>query len=723
MKNFLIQYLNGALILAGSFVVFGFLRHSYADTSDAVFEMEAINVTTKRIQRVDQFGLGPVEYLDEDELQRTVQSTLGETLSWQPGVSSNYFSAGASRPVIRGFEGYRVRLLQDGIGTLDISETSPDHGVALEPLLIREVDIHRGPGALLFGNQAIGGAVNARSRLLANERPDKTVSGAFETRYETISDGTSASGYVEVGADAFVINAVGAVRQLNDYEIPGKARTDIYEQEVMPRRDVPNVGSVPVVNPEGVMPNSFYESVSRGIGISWLPESLPVQLGFAYSRYDSEYGLPYQFVNVTELFGDSALDMAHERFDFDVRIEPGYKWLTSIHFHGGYGDYNHIENIIGKGSRDAGENRDEARFDQHAIEGRIDFFHEPSDWLEGVIGVQSQRQDLYSWYLLVIDPFGSFRIPRDLESENMGFYLLETASFKFLKVQTGIRYEIQSLRDNPSEQFARGDDSFSTATNFTWTTRKIGFLEELSVTPSISYVQRIPTVTERLAFWPNPAILRFLRGGDLDGNPLKNEESLGLELGIEARRRNSSARLNVYHYDYANFVFLQDVADTVGNVAEYTEREATFYGYEAEVSAWKTYDSGTTLTLTVMSDYVHARNETDSQPLPRIPPRRVGGRVELSSESWTLGADLRYAFEQQRVQPAGGAVLPEYETNAYTEVNFDANRDFKIKGATLTGFLKANNLLDVERRIHSSFVKDVAPLPGRSFTVGLRCAF
>lgn len=734
------MYVSSASMQKVCVVFLGVLAFSVTRAQDApfesdradeeVYELSPIVVNAAPEWEIDTYAIGKVDLIDEQELSRIAQASLGETLAWQPGVSSTYFSPGASRPVIRGFEGYRVRVLQDSIGTLDVSDSSPDHAVALEPLLIREIEIHRGPSALLFGNSAIGGAVNSKSRLIAESHPYETVSGSFESRYDTASEGKSVAGHAEIAVKRFVFNIGGALRDSDDYEIPGSARTDEYDASfpggVVVNPPTPGDPAVPVENPSGTLPNTFHESQSGAVGVTWLPDNAPLIVGTAYSRYDSEYGIPYQYSgSPADLFGYSSLDVEHERYDFDAKLSLETAWLSRLHLHAGYAEYSHRELFDGRG-KDSDKSFEDTRFDQNSFEARMDWYHEPTDWLQGVAGVHVQQIDLEEASFLTAPPSQASRFFRELETDNVGFFLLETISLAEFRSQVGLRYETQEITNDIGGIDDDREESFSGSFNVTWFRENVLGLDSLSITPAVSYVERLPTAVERFGFWPNPAIQRFIIGGDLGFNgepPLDNEESLGGELGFEARNGPVTGRLNLYYYDYENFVFLQDISGFIGNAAQFVQKEATFYGFEAEVSTWIQLDGGATVTFTGMADHVRGKNDTDDLDLPRIPPWRVGGRVQIEKDVWVVGMDVRHAFEQDKVQEQTGAALPEFETDAYTEVNLDASYTFALKDATLDAFFMLNNLFDEERRLHTSFLKDVAPLPGRSLSIGMRYSF
>lgn len=720
------QILRPEAVLAG-LVLLAAGRLAEGAEEAATYDLETQVVVAQPSTRIDEFSIVSVDYVDAADLQRLAQSTLGETLAWRPGMSSSYYGPGASRPIIRGLEGYRVRLLQDGVGTLDVSDSSPDHGVALEPLLVREIDIHRGPSALLFGNAAIGGAVNARSRLLADERPDSGVGGELETGYESANSGYSSAAYASALLGDLVPSVTGSVRRSDDYAIPGRARTPAYEATFHPLVNDSVAGrAVPVDNPAQRLPNTFHNSRSGSAGLSWFPATIPLTMGGAYSCLQSEYGLPYQYGgDSNDLFGFSSISLQQERLDLDARCHPRTAWLESLHFHCGYADYGHTERFTGR-DKDVDKVFDDALFDQQALETRLDWYHQPADWLVGVAGVHWQEQRLTSSFLAA-PPVGTSRYRTSFATGNLGLFAMETVRLGQYSWQVGMRLETQSITDRSLRRYGvetrQGGHSLSLASSLTWRLSNWAGLDELALTPALSAIERLPTATERHAFWPNPALQRFLIGGDKDGVPLNNERSLGGEIGVEARRGGWSWRGSYYRYGYENFIFLQDIKG-LGNQTQYVEREAVLHGWEAELS-WqrRIFDSAVLLKMSVMADTVEGQNRSDDQPLPRLPPRRIGGRLAWEWRRLVLGGEVRHALAQHRVQPETDIVLPELPTEAYTEINLDASCELVREPFRMTAFVRVNNLLNEDRRIHGSFIKEVAPLPARSFSLGLRCPF
>ena len=705
---------------------------SAKNESETVYELEEFFVVAERYGAVGDFSLVSIQVLEAAELERQIQATLGETLAWEPGLNASYFGPGASRPVIRGLGDYRVRMLVDDIGTLDVSDNSPDHGVPLEPLLIRRVDIHRGPDALLFGNAAIGGAINSQTRVLPEELPAQVVSGSVETRYETAADGRSVAAYGTARTGEFALRLTGAARRADDYDIPGSARTAEYERNANPPDAFPTLkntqtgASERVPNPVGKLTNTQLETVTNSIGALWEPESGVGRLGLAYSRYESNYGVPYQYPGPGELYGDTDMQMWQSRVDLDASLETDLEWFERLRFRLGHADYGHEEWFVGRAWQ-ADTVFTDTLMGLESSEARVDLFHRFLDTIEGVVGVHGFERELDVSGRFQKNP-NSLRIPYLFETSNVAAFLVETFTLGQWTVRGGYRYERQQI-NNYSNQingiggvFGDRGESHSLAGGLTW--RKVApwIFDELALTLNLSRIERLPSETERYASWSNPAIGRFVLGTFYQGDPYQKESSSALELGAELHRGDWSGRINLFHYDFENFIFLEDQKG-FGNLAQYLSKDATFRGGEAELT-WRVQETDTSAwRIKGMIDFVQGENNTDDTYLPRIPPLRVGSRIECEQGAFHAGADLRYAFKQDNTQAATASAARELETDAYFELNLDAQYRWTLADTDLTVFARLQNALDAERRAHASFLKDVAPLPGRSLSLGLRWEF
>lgn len=679
-----------------------------------------------RSLRVAGIAIQPVTEMSGDKLARRAQGTLGETLSWEPGVTSTSFSPGASRPVIRGFDGFRVRILRDDLSTMDLSDTSPDHGIGVEPLLAESLEVHRGPSALLYGNSAIGGAVNIRSRTLARELPLNRLTGSLDSRFETAAPGWSQSGFASLVHGSWVLQFTGSARESENVRIPGRARTSDYEHTEQPRVSNPGAGNVvPLPNPDGVLPNTNTRSRQASAGISWLPEDSPVWAGISWSGVESRYGLPFFFSgDPTDFQGDYDIEMRQSRLDLEAGLDLETGPLKKLQLRLAQSDYAHDELFTGAG-RDLGTGFVETAMSKNTVEGRLDLLHTGvGGRLDGLLGVQGFLEDLDASRLIVPPPTEQ-RVASAFNTRNLGLYTLQKLRVaEAWQLQFGGRWETQKIEDNSLAGIVppliTRQESLSGSLGLTWSREEWAGMKKLSLTGIVSSTERIPTATERHSFWNNAGLGRFLVGGDLDGKPLGLEKSLGFELGLVADWERTSLRLNGFRYDYENFIFLQELPSFIQRAVQYIEREAMIQGFEGQLDCSLWQEGSRRLQLSFLGDYVRGQNMTDDEPLPRIPPLRLGARLEFTTGALTFGLEARHSFAQDRLKPEPRGELP---TEGFTLVSADASWRF-LKGrhdVMLT--LQLTNLLNQDARQHTSFRKDVAPLPGLGAGAALRWSF
>ncbi|MBL9129622.1 MAG: TonB-dependent receptor plug domain-containing protein [Verrucomicrobiaceae bacterium] len=680
-----------------------------------------------RTASVSDLAIQPVQKIAGKELQRRAQGTIGETLAGTPGVTSNYFSPGASRPVIRGFDGVRVRMMQDGLSTMDLSDTSPDHGVAIEPLLAEEIEVHRGPASLLFGNGAIGGAVNVKSRHYARELPAHSISGAVDSRYETNAEGWAESGWLALRGGPFVLQFTGSLRESEDIRIPQTARTPEYDLNANPRVRNPATGAItPVPNPSGRLPNSFHQAESYSIGLSFLPEDSPLWSAFSFSSNEARYGLPYIFNgDINAFFGNSIIDFTQERYDWELGYDFEDSFVKSIQAHVANSQFGQEEFVQGTG-KDQGRFITDNALTKDVTEGRLNLYHGGlGDRLDGVIGVHAFRERFTSSQLTRIQP----ELRQRIAAETRGFavYGLEKLTLGDFHFQLGGRWGEQTLLyrnlgvNRPATGISESAYSYSAAV--TWEKKDFLSMERFALGLVWSRTQRIPTATERYAFWNSAALGRFLIGGDVDGQELKLEQATGIDATLDAEWERFAVHLSGFHYDFQNYIFLQELArgPVLQRSVNYIERGATFFGWEAEVESHLIKHEHQRLTLKLMGDYVRGWNDGDREYLPRMPPMHLGGRLEGEYGPFSGGIELRYAFDQNRFR---GGFRSEGYTDPYTLLNADFTCQlFKNERYDVSLTFQATNLLDADARQATSFRKDVAPMPGRGFSVGMQVRF
>lgn len=694
-------------------------------TADRIGSSMSPDLVVGRSLRIAGLAMQPVAELKGEELTRRAQGTLGETLAWEPGVSSGYFGPGSSRPIIRGFDGFRVKILRDDLSTMDLSDVSPDHGIGVEPLLAEAIEVHRGPAALLYGNAAIGGAVNTRSRVIARELPPRALTGSLESRIESVSQGWAQTGYVAANDGPWVLHLTGSLRESEDVRIPGRARTEDYEKTERPRVTDPALGiTATVPNPDGILTNSWHRSQSASAGISWLPEDMPVWAGVSWSWFNSLYGLPYIFSgDATDFNGDSFIHMKQQRYDFELGVDLETGPLKKLQIHAAHSDYEHDELFSGLG-RDAGLDFSETFMTKSTQEARLDLLHGGfEDRLEGIVGFHGFLEN-FNASRMVVAPPTEVRVPSYFNTQNAGFYTLEKFSVQDWQFQVGARWETQEIEDETLANFIPPtivqEEALSYSGGITWSRADLWTTRKLSVTGLVSKTERIPTATERYAFWNNAGLGRFLVGGDMDGEPLGLEKSLGFELGLSAEWERTNFRLNGFWYDYENFIFLQEIPTFINRAVQYIERETTLYGWEAELDLTLYQEGEKKILLTLMGDSVYGHNKTDNEPLPRMPPLRLGGRLEFSTQRLIFGIEARHVFAQDRLKPEPRGELP---TDAYTLVGADISWKMSRQTNDILLTLQVSNLLNEEARLHTSFRKDVAPLPGLGVTASVRWSF
>lgn len=672
-----------------------------------------------------RFGSEGTSVLGGEQLRMKLGGTLGETLASQPGVSASSYSPGVSRPVIRGFDGVRVRTLRDGLGTMDLSEDSPDHGVLIDLLMTEEVEIHRGPASLLYGNSAIGGAINTRTRYIPSVDLGERFAAMVASGYDTQGSGYHWGTAAEMRGEFWALGFSASQRNAGDISIPGKAWTESYDELENPRSFIPGVGIVELENPDGELANSFHERSSWSLG-GRVGSEEGFSVGTSFQKVEQNYGIPYYFAgDATDLFGDLSIDAGLERGDLEMsnHFDPE-AWFDEVKFRLGMGRYEHGEIFDGK-SKDDGKRFNETAFDKHALEGRLEFyFGEDSDW-SGVFGAQFNDDDL-AIERVVVPPPTLFTEQSRIESENLGLFSLNHWEHGQWRLKAGLRYDAREARysDEFGSDVRANDQSFSQSLSLTFDWGEVGEWDLLETSLSVSNTQRLPTAIERYAFYNSAALGRFLIGGDLDGEELERETSEGLEFSARGSRGIFSTQLSAFYYRLNNFIYLEDQRGvSFVPTAQYVQTGADFYGLEGSAS-WLLYDDPNglgTLDLGLVGDVIRGRNlDVGSEPLPRMPAARLGFELTWQSERWTGSLETRYVFAQKRTAPFPTAELP---TDDYLMVNAAVTWLPVEDWENLSWSLKLNNLLDVEARNHTSFRKDSNPLAGFGISTEVKWVF
>lgn len=650
----------------------------------------------------------PTSVLSGDELDRNRRGTLGATLANEPGVHSADFAAGASRPVIRGLGGPRVRVLEDGVGVYDASIVSPDHNVSTEPFRARQIEVLKGPATLLYGSGAIGGVINVVSDLV----PDKAsegLEGSIGTRFTSVDSSESLHGHLGGGRGGFAFHLDGLTRNTEDYDVPGFADIDGPEEEDAVR---------------GVVENSFVESDSYGLGLSWTGRSGYIGLGF--SGYDTRYGIPghgHGHAEEGEEEGEAHGEEAGPFIDLQqTRVLLRGEWnapfgiferLRAALTNSAY-EHAEIEAEEEHADEAGGEEEEEHHgtvFSNDATELRLELTHKPLAGLRGVVGVQISEQEFFA------EGEESFVPPVDTAS--LGLFLLEERDFASGRISAGLR--VESVEHDPSA---------GPTLDFSLLSASLGLHLDLTADKhlrlGLSHSERAPDVQELYSNGPHLATTTF----ELGNPELDAESALNLDAGFHGETGPLSYAVNLFFTQYGDFIFQTEVdedgtpgpdfVDEAGDPADddelllirYAQQDADFWGLEAELSYGLIDETSRKLALRLFGDLVQAELD-DGSDLPRISPMRLGLGLEGRSGPWRYGADLTQVFEQDDV-----AAL-ETATDGYLLLGTDLGYVRGLGNGLVSVYLRGRNLLDEEARNHVSFLKDVAPQPGASATLEL----
>jgi iron complex outermembrane receptor protein len=625
-----------------------------------------------------------VTVLRAEALDRARGITLGETLASQLGVTSTYFGAGASRPVIRGLAGARVRTLEDGIDSLDVASVSDDHAVSIDPLFAEQIEIFRGPTTLLYGSGAVGGVINTVTSRIPSAVPEQPLAGAFEVRGDTAAAERSAAARLDGGGGRFAWHVDAVTRSTDDYDIPGFAELHPHEGEV----------------PSGTLENSAVDSDAAAAGFAWFGDRAFV--GVALSGFDSLYGVPGGH---DHLHGDDEdeqeereapvrVDLSQRRID----LKSGWRFASgpfdTIDFRFGRNDYEHIE-LEGE---EVG-----TRFTNDAYEARLELVHRPFGRFSGAFGAQLTDREFAA--------IGAEAFVPPVDSRSYGVFAIEQLDVGEWELSFGGRLERQ--RHEPSN----GTPSFSdeaTSVSLAGVRRLRG---GRSFFVNAARAQRLPVAEELYSDGPHLAT-RTVQMGAAD---LDRETARHLDIGIRKETDDFSWSVTGFLTRFADFIHLaatgEENAETELPIFAFTQGDAELVGLEAEVFAPLTEMAGGELDLRLFADFVRGEL-VGGAPLPRIPPRRLGGRLQFHDERVIVGVEVTRYDAQHRVAPF------EEPTPGHTLVSADF-RWLRITdgGTQLELFVNGSNLRDVDARRHSSFVKEFVPLPGRNYSVGVRARF
>ena len=652
--------------------------------AEEVITLQPITVTATPLEAEEQQIAQPVEVLRGEKLRRRQGLSIGETLAREPGISASEFGQGASRPIIRGLGGSRVRLLEGGIGSMDVSNLSPDHAVSIDPLQASQIEILKGPATLLYGSGAVGGIVNIVTDRIPTRVPDvRSVDGFF--RYDSATNEHTGGGKVDAGLGNLALHFDGLKRRTSDYEIPGFAFID------------PGPGEQP-----GKLFNSDVDTENVAGGASYVGDR--GYLGFSVAEYASNYGVP----GVGEEAG-ARIDLDQLRYDIAGELENPLPGTARLKLRLAHNDYEHRE------IEPSGEAGTTVLNDEY--EGRVELLHQPLWNFRGALGVQVRHQDFTA--------SGEEALTPPVVGRSVGVFLFEDRDWKIWHFELGARYE--NVNYDAEEGSPDTDhDIYSLSGG-----ALLSFADGYSAGLSLTRAQRAPSIEELYNDGPHLATGTFERG-----NPtLDAETANNLDLTLRKKDGRWTWQLAAFVDLIEDFIFADSIdedgdglADRVDEEGEliadgelvrldFVQDDALFYGAEFEsiLQLVKGPALGD-LDARLFADYVRGKL-TGGDDLPRITPLRFGGGLDYRLGAW------RGDFEIMRVADQNDNAPLETETEGYTLVELGVSYTLGTKPADLILALRGTNLLDEEARRHTSFLKDVVPLPGRSAMLTFRATF
>jgi iron complex outermembrane receptor protein len=614
-----------------------------------------------------------VAQVTREELLTSGGIGLGDALKNVPGVTSSGFTAGSSRPVIRGLGATRVRVTENGLGSHDASDVSDDHAVPIDPLAALEVEVLRGPATLRYGSQAIGGVVNS----INNRIPIDLGEGTNFEGFASIS-GNSIEPLGGVVIDYrrgnWAFHADGLIRGADDYDTP-----------------------------DGTQNNTF--SFGRGFALGGGYIGNAGAGGLGYNQFIAHYGIP------TEPGGEEVahIDLDQKNYGGALRFTlPGF---ATIEAQGVYTDYTHSEIVDGEGVL--------STFNNKEWEARIEAIHESIGPLTmGAIGVQFGNREY--------EALGE-AVEYLLPTETDGF-----AAYAFEELALSGSFRLQgAARAEWTKAAGKTDALEPFDLDFTPVSFSLGAvftpaIANTSFFANASWTQRAPHVTELFAQGPHEATGTF----EIGDPSLDIERAFSIEGGIKHEAPNENrASFSIYHTKFEGFIYglltgnsYDDeenfFPDESGEFREllYAQQDATFWGLEGMIHWHLLEGMGGRFGIDAQADYVRAEFDDDTN-VPRIPPFRIGGGIFYEGDVFEAHLSALYNAAQEEVG------VNEMPTGSFITVDASATIHL-ARGAAgeVNLVLSVSNLTDSVGHNHVSFTKDFVQLPGRTFRLMLHLA-
>jgi iron complex outermembrane receptor protein len=638
-----------------------------ANAADPSSAIDTVVVSASPITPEDKLAT-IVESVDRDEILRAGGANLADALARTPGVTGTGFASGASRPIIRGFDTSRVRTLEDGIGSFDVADVGPDHGIPIDPLSAQRIEVIRGAATLRYGSQAIGGVINAINNRVPSRLPDEPFAAELTGLYGTNADTRQGSALFDARIGAFAVHADGFKRKTDDYDIP-----------------------------DGTMSNSFFEGDGYSLGGSYLFDKN--RIGGAVIHYDSRYGIPGE---------EAFIDMKQTKELLRTSFAPAFGALHTLTFEGGHADYEHSEIELATGEVGSTFTDDEWDARAEALLGAIGPFS------AAAFGAQFQNREFAA-----LGEGEDYLLPTETRSA-AAFAFADVPVSARLHLHVGARIESVEVDGTPA-------DDVRTSRSFTPVSASAGLLfdasDALRLGFTLSSAARAPGQTELYARGPHEATSTFETGNA----GFDEERANSLEATLRFDAGGASFETALWRSEFSDYIFgnltgrtCDDEGvcanDDSGELAElvYEQRDAAYWGAEAKATVNLFEGSLGRLHGIALADYVRATLDGGGE-VPRISPYHVGLGVDWDGER--LGGGFLVKYTGARDEHLATAETP---TAGFLSLDaqamwrpFESNPNLEL---TLVG----RNLTDRLQRNAVSLNKDEVILPGREVRLMVR---
>ncbi|WP_024608245.1 TonB-dependent receptor [Pseudoalteromonas sp. TAB23] len=680
--------------------------------------VETVVVYASALHKNSLEMISPVSVLSGDELRNKSKPTLGETLKGLPGVNASYFGPVSSSPIIRGLDGPRVKITQNGLDASDASRIGPDHATSSDSLAAEQIEVLRGPSTLLYGSGAIGGVVNVVDNRIPTSNIDE-LTGAAEYSHDTVSNSNTVAAKLETGNEGFNFHFDGTKRSGDDYQTP--TFTIAHDDG-----DVETESSVE---------NTFIDSETLNFGTSYVGDHLTI--GFSYGSIDTDYGIPgHEHHHDHEGETEEEPVYAHleqDRWQGLVSYALHNNWIETINLRVGYTDYSHSEIEDGEIG---------TTFKNKTTEARLNVEHKFADW-HGMMGYHYSDSDY--------DAIGEEAFTPASVTTTNALYLLEERKFGDVTIELGARiedYKIESQitaheHSHDEVEIDHSDEeTIGYNKSFTNLSASAGAIWQYkpghSIATSISHSERAPLSAELLSNGLHIATGTYELGlgyniedneAHFEPENIKQETSTNLDLSFRRFSGDFGYTVNFFYNDIKNFYFQENTGlvydeedglesaigahDDAVAVYQFTSKDAELYGIEFDAH----YQVTPSAMVKVFGDSTRAKLKDDEGNLPRIPANKLGSELQYDLGDLQLTLTGTHYFDQNDVTAF------ETKTDGYTLFDAQANYQLGLGGVDAQLYINVDNITDELGFVHSSFIKDKAPLPGRNFRFGVRGYF